>query len=140
MAEPQVCSTDVMAIFAPRCFGSAAMVCIASALALNNKAVATSGDYRNFYEIDGQRYSHTIDPKTGKPIDHKLVSVTVIDDSTMRADALATALLVMGPEEGLQFSVQHSIPALFIIREDDNFIELNSPTFRNYIQSQNTLN
>ncbi len=62
--------------------------------------VATSGDYRNYFEQDGRRYSHTIDPATGRPITHALASVTVVSDTCMTADALATGLNVLGPEAG----------------------------------------
>ena len=68
---------------------------------LSNLAMATSGDYRNYYELDGRRISHTIDPRTGYPVTHELASVTVIDKSCARADGLATALAVLGPEEGI---------------------------------------
>ena len=69
---------------------------IQQVLALDNKAIATSGDYRNFVEIDGIRYSHTINPKTLLPITHRLSSVTVLDEQAMRADGLATALFSDG--------------------------------------------
>ena len=62
-------------------------------------AVATSGDYRNYFEVDGKRYSHSIDPRTGYPVAHDLVSVTVVHPSAMMADAWATALTVLGAEQ-----------------------------------------
>ncbi len=71
-----------------------------SAVALADAAMATSGDYRNYYEKDGVRISHTIDPRTGRPVTHRLASVRVIHPSCMTADALATAISVLGPEEG----------------------------------------
>ncbi len=77
--------------------------------------VATSGDYRNFFVQDGIRYSHTIDPATGWPVNHNLVSVTVFATSVARADALATALLVLGPESGMAMADEHDIAAYFII-------------------------
>ena len=70
---------------------------------LKNMAMATSGDYKNYFEENGVRYSHTIDPVTGKPIKHKLVSVTVLDSTALNADALATAFMVMGVKEAKQF-------------------------------------
>jgi len=73
---------------------------IYAVLALSGQAIATSGDYRNFFQVAGKRYSHTIDPRTGRPVTHQLASVSVIDASAMRADAMATALLVLGPEAG----------------------------------------
>jgi FAD:protein FMN transferase len=66
---------------------------------LNNIAMATSGDYRNYFEKDGVRYSHTIDPVTGKPISHNLASVTVLNKSSMHADAMATAFMVLGTDK-----------------------------------------
>ena len=72
--------------------------------------VATSGDYRNYFEKDGIRFSHTIDPTTGRPIRHKLISVTVLHEQTMLADAYATAFMVMGVEKTLEFAEQHKLP------------------------------
>jgi thiamine biosynthesis lipoprotein len=99
-------------------------------VALDNTGMATSGDYRNYFEKDGIRYSHTIDPSTGKPITHKLASVTVLHPSAMTADAMATALLVLGPEQGLELAVKENIAALFLVREKDNFIEKMTPRFK----------
>lgn len=84
---------------------------------LSGDAMATSGDYRNFYENKGQRFSHTIDPKTGRPIKHKLASVSVLAKSCARADAMATALNVLGPVEGPKLAEKQGIAALFIIRD-----------------------
>ena len=88
-------------------------------LEITNRAVATSGDYRNYFVEKGQRRSHIIDPKTGYPITHKLASVTVVDDSTALADAYATALLVMGEKEGKVFAKENNLDVLMIIRKDD---------------------
>ena len=83
-----------------------------------DNAVATSGDYRNYIEVEGKRYSHIIDPQTGKPIDHRLVSVTVIHPSSMTADGLSTAIMVMGPEKGLAFAEQHDLAVMMISKTD----------------------
>lgn len=80
-------------------------------------ALATSGDYRNFYERNGVRYSHTIDPRTGRPITHNLASVSVIDKKCAIADGYATALMVMGPEEAVRWSEENGVIAFFIVRE-----------------------
>lgn len=94
--------------------------------------VATSGDYRNFFERDGQRYSHTIDPRTGRPVTHALASVTVIDPQTMRADALATALLVLGPEAGYALAERAGLAALFISRGAEGLVERETAAFGRY--------
>jgi thiamine biosynthesis lipoprotein len=83
-------------------------------VALRDLAMATSGDYRNFFEVAGRRYSHTIDPTTGRPVGHRLASVTVLAESAMRADAWATALLVLGPEQGMALADEQGLAALFI--------------------------
>lgn len=85
-------------------------------VALHRLAVATSGDYRQVFEQDGQRYSHTLDPRTGYPITHGLAAVTVLHAECMVADALATALTVLGLEAGLAYAGQHHIAALFLQR------------------------
>ena len=85
--------------------------------------VATSGDYRNYFEHDGERYSHTIDPETGRPVSHNAASVTVIAGSAAEADGLATALLVLGPERGLEFAEQRGIAAYFLLRDGDELSE-----------------
>jgi len=90
-----------------------------AAVALEDAAMATSGDYRNFYERDGVRISHTIDPRTGRPITHALASVSVIHPSCMTADALATALDVLGPEAGRELVDREGLAALFIVRGGD---------------------
>jgi FAD:protein FMN transferase len=79
-------------------------------------AVAGSGDYRNYFEVDGKRYSHEIDPRSGRPISHTLAAVTVIDESAMRADALATAYMIMGAEEAEAAANAVSQAAYFIVR------------------------
>ncbi|MBT8077913.1 MAG: FAD:protein FMN transferase [Gammaproteobacteria bacterium] len=90
-----------------------------SIVKLSNKAFATSGDYRNSFEFEGVRYSHTINPRTGKPVTHSAASVTVVADSAAYADAVATALLVMGPDAGLGFAERHDIAAMFLVRTSD---------------------
>jgi len=98
-------------------------------LNIGNNAIATSGDYRNYFEFDGIRYSHTIDPSTGKPITHKLVSVSVIDKSSMVADALATAITVLGPEKGFAFAKQLKQPVFLLVKKENGFDELFTPEF-----------
>ena len=71
-----------------------------SIIRITDTGVATSGDYRNYFEYDGVSYSHTIDPRTGRPVTHDLAAVTVLQPSAAFADAMATALLVLGPDDG----------------------------------------
>jgi thiamine biosynthesis lipoprotein len=96
---------------------------------LTNAAVATSGDYRNYFEVDGRRYSHTIDTLTGRPVTHSLASVTIIDDSGYRADALATAFLVMGVEKAIAFAQKEQLAVVFLVRNDAGIKELTTPAF-----------
>ena len=101
-------------------------------IALRDHAIATSGDYRNYVEEDGKRYSHTINPRTGRPIAHGLASVSVIADSAMRADALATAIMVMGPDDGYRLALREAIAVQLIIRSEDGFRVLATPQFEGY--------
>jgi thiamine biosynthesis lipoprotein len=93
-------------------------------------AMATSGDYRIYFEQDGKRYSHEIDPASGFPIDHRLASVTVVAGDCMRADALATALIVLGPERGWALAQVQGLAAYFIERDaDGRFTGRATPAF-----------
>lgn len=86
------------------------------AVPLSGLSMATSGDYRNYYESGGRRYCHEIDPASGAPIRHQLCSVSVVDGNCTRADALATALIVLGPEAGFSVAVRNGLAAYFIER------------------------
>ena len=99
-----------------------------------DNAVATSGDYRIYFEADGVRFSHIIDPATGKPINHKLVSVTVIHPSSMTADGLSTALMVMGMEKGIAFATENNLAALFISKTENGFDEQFTVKFKQYLK------
>jgi thiamine biosynthesis lipoprotein len=99
-----------------------------------DNAVATSGDYRNYFEADGQRFSHIIDPATGKPINHNLVSVTVVHPSSMTADGLSTTLMVMGTEQGMAFAVKNNLAALFISKTEHGFSEQFTVKFKQYLK------
>ncbi|WP_163557911.1 FAD:protein FMN transferase [Halomonas sp. NO4] len=98
-------------------------------LPLHDISVATSGDYRNFFEADGQRYSHTLDPRTGRPITHGLASVTVAHPSNAWADAWATALTVLGEEEGMALARREALAVLMLVRRDDRWESWVSPAF-----------
>ena len=108
------------------------------ATGLRDMSMATSGDYRNFFEIDGVRYSHTIDPRTGRPVSHNLVSVTVLDPSASIADATATGLLVLGPEQAKQVAENHDIAAYMIIKTGTGFIEVMTSAFSRYLNDVNS--
>ena len=88
-------------------------------IALADMAVATSGDRWHRRALEGRSWSHTIDPRDGEPVAHALASVTVLHPQCMQADALATVLTVLGPDEGLAFAQQRDIAALFICRADN---------------------
>ncbi|MCY4026237.1 MAG: FAD:protein FMN transferase [Acidobacteria bacterium] len=85
---------------------------------LGDGALATSGEYRNFYDLAGVRVSHTIDPRTGRPVTHRLRAVSVLADRCARADGLATALEVLGPDEGYALAAERGWAALFVVEED----------------------
>ena len=97
--------------------------------ALFDLAVATSGDWVRSYEAWGQTYSHTIDGRTGRPIDNGVASVTVLADTALYTDAMATALTVMGPQEGPAYAEALDIAAAFVIRTDDGMTEVVTPAF-----------
>ena len=101
---------------------------------LADAGMTTSGDYRDFFEIDGRRFSHTIDPRTGRPVAHDLRSVTVIAEDAMTADAMATALLVMGAEAGRAYADVHDIAALFVSGEAQGYTEEHSKAFEPYLK------
>jgi thiamine biosynthesis lipoprotein len=98
-------------------------------VALQDLAMATSGDYRNYFERDGKRYSHEIDPRTGRPIEHRAASVSVIEPTCAAADALATGLIVLGEDRGFDLAVELEIAALFLVRDGDSFVEKSTPAF-----------
>ena len=100
---------------------------------LKDMAMATSGNYMNYFEKDGVRYSHTINPVTGKPIKHKLASVTVLDNSAMNADALATAFMVLGPEKALSLANNLEMAIYLIIKDGKRFEEKYNNYFIPYL-------
>lgn len=106
------------------------------ALALHNMSMATSGDYHNYFERDGVRYSHTIDPRTGRPITHALASVTVLHKSCAYADGLATAINVMGPEKGFAFAKKRNLAVFMIVRRGDGFVEKMTPGFEKMVRGE----
>lgn len=100
---------------------------------ISDQAIATSGDYRNFFEKDGQRYSHAIDPETGQPVRHELASVTVVNPSALEADAWATALLVLGPQQGAQLAEEQNLAAFLLVLNDMDINEKSTSRFTHYL-------
>ena len=98
-------------------------------IVVDGYGLSTSGDYRNYFEQDGQRFSHTFDARTGAPVSHTLASVTVIHPSALMADGLSTLLLILGPERGWDYAEKHDIGAFFVIRADTGFVTRSSPAF-----------
>ncbi|MDC9597653.1 FAD:protein FMN transferase [Xenorhabdus anantnagensis] len=101
-----------------------------------NMSVATSGDYRNYFEQNGVRYSHTINPKTSRPITHNLVSITVIAPTCMSADGFSTGLDVLGPEKGMEVAEKLNIPVFMIVKTKEGFEEHYSTAFKAYLQKK----
>ena len=97
---------------------------------IKDQAMATSGDYKNFFEKNGIRYSHIIDPKTGYPIRHKTLSVTVLSNSAALADGWATAMLVLGKNDGMIVANKLDIPVFFISSHEKTFITAGSEEFK----------
>lgn len=105
-------------------------------VALEDLAMATSGNYRNYFEDRGVRYCHIIDPRSGRPVSHRLASVTVLASSCMRADGLATALMVLGPEAGYDLAVREKLPVLLIVKSDagpTEFLEKPTPELSRWL-------
>ena len=100
-----------------------------SILRVTDTSVATSGDYRNYFEFDGRRYSHTIDARTGWPVSHSLAAVTVVSESAAFADAMATALLVLGPDAGPELATRLELAGYFLVRRDSEIEALATPAF-----------
>ncbi|QAV23932.1 FAD:protein FMN transferase [Proteus hauseri] len=99
-----------------------------------DNSIATSGDYRNYFEEDGIRFSHTIDPTTGRPIKHNLASITVIVPNCMSADGLSTGLNVLGPVKGLEVANELNIPVFMIVKTEKGFEERYSKAFAPFLK------
>jgi len=108
---------------------------VAAAISVTDSAVATSGDYRNFFELEGRRYSHSIDPRSGHPVAHDLVSVTVIHPGAMMADAWATALIVLGRERAMAVAQAQGLAVYFIHREGDGYQSSHTAAFAPYLDA-----
>ena len=109
---------------------------IDSVVTLGTCSMATSGDYRNYFEQDGVRYSHLLDPRSGRPITHRLASVTVLAETCAEADALATGLMVLGPKAGFDLAQSHDMAAAFVVRTGDGFEQKRTSHWPREVQSQ----
>ena len=105
---------------------------------LSNTAIATSGDYRNFFVKDGQRFSHTLDPVSGRPVQHTLASVTVLAPSSAVADAWATAFMVLGDKKGYDLAMENRLAVLFLIKEGASVKEVMTPYFQQIIEEHSS--
>ncbi|QFU21720.1 FAD:protein FMN transferase [Shewanella eurypsychrophilus] len=114
--QPDVDDREIQLVFAP-----------------GDNAIATSGDYRNYYEEDGRQFSHLIDPRDGYPIDHRLASVTVLHKQSMVADGYATAMMVLGTEKSLALAKQENLAIMLIEKQDDGFNVFYSDAFKPYV-------
>ena len=97
-------------------------------------SMATSGDYRNFYEENGERFSHLIDPRSGYPIKHKLASATVLHSSCMTADGYATAMMVLGTEASLALAKEKDLAIMLIEKQEQGFKVYYSDAFKAYVK------
>lgn len=100
---------------------------------LDDMAVTTSGEYRHYVMHDGHRYSHTIDPRTGRPVEHALASVVVVSPTALEADAWATAFNVLGEEEGYALAQQRAMPVMFIVDVGGKLKTRMTPQFGKYV-------
>ncbi|MGO1073059.1 FAD:protein FMN transferase [Lysobacter sp. CA199] len=101
----------------------------AAVITLDGLSIATSGDYRRYFDAGQRRYSHTLDPHSGAPIDNTVASVTVLHPHCMHADALATALTVLGAHAGMAYANRRRLAALFVLREGDGLVTRTTPGF-----------
>jgi thiamine biosynthesis lipoprotein len=106
---------------------------LAQVVILAGQALSTSGDTNNFFEHDGRRYGHIIDPRTGRPVSGMLATVSVIHSSCAQSSALATALFVLGAEEGYNFAVRERLACLFVIRDGMTFKQRATPQFAQWV-------
>lgn len=104
-------------------------------VSLDNASVTTSGEYRHYYDRDGHRYSHTIDPRSGRPVEHTLASVVVIGPTTMYVDAWAKVFNVLGTEAGRKLAVERAMPVMFIEAQGAELHSVTTPQFDPYVSS-----
>ena len=105
-------------------------------IAPGDGAISTSGDYRNFFRDQGREYAHIVDARDGQPLTHELASVTVLHERAGMADPLATAIFVLGPEEGLAFAERNDLAVFLIIRGAEGFRERMTPAFARHLEPE----
>jgi thiamine biosynthesis lipoprotein len=105
-------------------------------VSLDNASVTTSGEYRHYYDRDGHRYSHTIDPRTGRPVEHTLASVVIIGPTTMYVDAWAKAFNVLGTEAGRKLALERAMPVMFIEAQGTELHSVTTPQFDPYVSDR----
>ncbi|MDA3132836.1 FAD:protein FMN transferase ApbE [Atlantibacter subterranea] len=109
---------------------------VAAVVDINGHGISTAGSYRNYYELDGKRLSHVIDPATGHPIQHTLVSATVIAPTALEADGWDTGLMVLGPEKAKALALEQKLAVYLIVKEPKGFSTWMSPQFETFLLSQ----
>jgi FAD:protein FMN transferase len=110
---------------------------IKAVIGLSDRALATSGSYRKFIEVDGKKYSHTIDPKTGRPVSHNLLSVTVLAQDCASADAFATAFMVLGQDSAMAIASREKLDIYCIYDEQGELKSIFTPGFEKLLIHQN---
>ena len=109
---------------------------IQNVVPLRDMAIATSGDYRNYFMHEGKRYSHMLDPRTGWPVSNELTAVSVISKKAIDADALATAFMVLGAETSMELAIQEKIAVQLTLIKASGTQVLQSPAYKNYLSKQ----
>ncbi|RDJ00662.1 FAD:protein FMN transferase [Dyella solisilvae] len=108
---------------------------LSQVVSLSDRAIATSGNYRRHFETEGVRYSHHIDPRTGQPSPHRVVSVSVLADHALHADPLGTLMTVLGPERGMAYARSRDLAVMFLLHGPDGLEERLSPAFGEVLAS-----
>ena len=107
---------------------------ISRVISIDKMGLATSGDYRNYFEENNIRYSHILNPKTGMPIRHKLASVSVLAPTSAQADGWATAMMVLGEKDGMAIAKKHNIAIFMLVRDGNTFKSLSSAAWQDIIK------
>ncbi len=105
-------------------------------IAVQGLSVSTSGDYRHYFEDNGRRYSHTFDARLGRPVEHDLAAVTVLEGSALLADGYSTLLLILGPQRGWDYAIAHGIAAVLVTRAEGGFVSRSTPAFERAVKGE----